>query len=191
MSYITYPTPTVQQALAAGSESEKYRHLVAPYCTGCGVDLGSQGAAMVPWALSLDLPQDQFLKYSAGNPPKGPIHLRGDVTQRLPFDNGIFDFVVISHVAEDFDRKLWPKYFKEWTRILRSGGHFICLVPDHTRWWEYVTAGGVHNFAHFQPQPEPGDMTRAAGEAGLFVISENYTDVYPGDYSMLMVAKKP
>lgn len=191
MSYIIYPTPTVEEALAAPSEAAKYRHLVAPHCTGCGVDLGSQGAAIVPWALSLDLPEDQFLKYSGGTPPKGPIHLRGDVTKRLPFDAGVFDFVVISHVAEDFPRHEWPRLFKEWTRILRSGGSFVCLVPDQERWWAYVKAGGVHNFAHQQPQPNLGDMSAAAIQAGLFVLSEAYTDVYPGDYTMLMVSRKP
>lgn len=191
MSYLKYKTPTPQEALAAPSEVAKYRHLYVEYCGGCGVDLGSQGAPSFPWQLSVDLEEKKFLEYSGGNPPKGPIHIRADVTKNLPFDSDCFDHVVISHVVEDFPQSEWPRLFTEYCRILKHGGHFVCVVPDHERWWAYINAGGVHNFAHVQPQPSRGDMTRVLESIGMKVLFEMYCDVYPGDYSMLAVAVKP
>lgn len=190
MSYINYPTPTAEQAKIAQSEIEKYRHLVAPYCSGCGVDLGSQGVPVVPWAMSVDLPKDKFEKYCGGQPQKGPIHIRADITETLPFDTDSLDFVVVSHVAEDFPRSRWPDLFREWTRVLKPGGRFICLVPDEDRWWKYVERGGIHNQAHAQPQPRLGEMTQIATSIGLVVVEEKYADVYPGDYTLIMVAEK-
>jgi SAM-dependent methyltransferase len=191
MSYINYPTPTAEEAKNMGSEIEKYRHLVAPHCAGCGVDLGSQGVACVPWGLSVDLPQDRFLHYSNGNLPKGPIPIRADITQRLTFDSDSLDWICCSHVIEDFSQEVWPKLFSEWGRCLKHGGKMILLIPDHERWWEYVNAGGVHNFAHFQPQPNLGDLTAVLTKGGWKVLSEEYTDVYPRDFNILAVAIKP
>jgi SAM-dependent methyltransferase len=191
MISFSFPVPTPAEALAMGSEIAKYRHLVAPWCEGCGVDLGSQGVACVPWALSVDLPEDRFLHYSGGNPPKGPIPIRSDIIGNLPFDTDSLDFICCSHVVEDFPQATWPKIFSEWGRCLKHGGRLILLIPDHERWWEYVNKGGVHNFAHQQPQPNLGDLSRALKESGWEVKAEAYTNVYPGDYTILCVAVKP
>lgn len=190
MSYAEYPTPTPDQIKAANSEVEKYRHLIVQYCGGVGIDLGSQGAPAFPWTFSVDLPKEQFEKYSGGRPPKGPIHFRCDVSKSLPFDDCCMDYVIASHLAEDFPRADWPRLFTEWTRVLKYGGFFICLVPDHERWWAHVNNGGIHNHAHEQPQPYLGEMSAVAKSIGLEVVWEKYADVYPGDFTMIMVARK-
>ena len=89
------------------SETGKYRHLTSPHCLladgspGCGVDIASQGSVVVPWAISFDLPQDEFDYYNDHHAPKGPIHLRGHA-DKLPFESGSLDFVYASHILEDF-----------------------------------------------------------------------------------------
>lgn len=193
MSYITYPKPTPDECRAAWSESWKYRSLIAPFCEGVGVDLGSQGATTVPWALSVDLPEEQFMIYSGGNKPKGPIHLRADISKPLPFPSEGFDFVISNHVAEDWSRDDWPMLFRDWVRILKHGGRFICTVPERTRWWKYVNAGGIHNFSHHPSPGEPllGDMTKTLEEIGMKVLFERLTELYEEDYTLLAVALKP
>lgn len=193
MSYITFPKPTPDECYGAPSEAWKYRSLIAPYCEGVGVDLASQGATTVPWALSVDLPENEFLAYSGGNPPKGPIHLRADISKNLPFPSESFDFVICNHAAEDWSRDEWPRLFREWCRILKHGGRFICTVPERERWWAYVKAGGVHNHSHHPTPGEPlvGDMTAVLTAQGMQVLFEKLTDLYPGDYTILAVAVKP
>ncbi len=191
MSYITYPKPTPEEAKAMHSEIAKYRYAVAPYCEGCGVDLGSQGVPCVPWAFNVDLPEADFLKYSAGNPPKGAIQIRANIVKPLPFSTDSLDWICCSHVIEDFSQDKWPELFIDWGRCLKHGGRLIILIPDHERWWEYVKAGGVHNFAHHQPQPEVGQLSALLTKLGWKVLKEEYTDVYPRDFNILCVAVKP
>src|ERR1041384_5361907 len=98
---------TVEEFKACKSETEKYRPLTTPYCysaheqPGCGVDIGSQGDPVVPWAMNFELPEDKFAWYNSNNKPHGPIQLSGDASQ-LPFNSDSLDFVYSSHLLEDF-----------------------------------------------------------------------------------------
>src|SRR6187402_3113442 len=142
---MTYRKPTPQEFKAFGSETERYRFLTAPMCKGVGVDIASQGMAVVPWAISFDLPEAEFLRYSNGAPPKGPIHLRGHA-DHLPFETGSLDFVYSSHLLEDFAD--WLPLLSEWTRVVKIGGIVIILVPDKTLWAAALAAGQPPNCAH-------------------------------------------
>ena len=59
-------------------EVEKWRHLVAQYCVGNGVDIGSQGFPVVPTAIQMELPEAEFKHYTSGATPPTPIQWRGD-----------------------------------------------------------------------------------------------------------------
>lgn len=190
MSYIKYKKPSLEEFKAFSSETEKYRHLTAPYCTGCGVDIASQGVNVVPWAIAFDLPKDEFSKYANGIPPKGPIHLRGHAN-KLPFDSNSLDWVYCSHLLEDFPKEKRGDYIAEFARVCRQGGHIIILVPEVTRWNHAIyNLGQPPNCAHCAPEPSLGDMTEIAKKLGLTVIREELTNCYPDDYSILAVLKK-
>jgi len=168
-------------------ETSQYRHLTAKYCNGCGVDIGSQGEAVVPWAISYDLPEDEFLLYSSGNPPRGPIHLRGHA-QDLPFDSGSLDFVYSSHLLEDFLE--WEPILVEWVRVLRPGGKLVIMVPDKGLWDHAVhNLGQPPNCSHTH-ESRPGELSEYAERLGLAVVEDRLTENHANDYNILFVATK-
>lgn len=185
MSYITYPKPTEDQCRAATSEAEKYRHLVAPFCAGVGVDVGTQGVAIVPWCISFDLPLAAYEKYAGTSEAKGPIHLRGDARD-LPFEALSLDYVVSVHFLEDRPLAEWPDYITEWASCVKEGGYIIVLVPDRKLWHEHLANGGIPNANH-QHEREPGDFEWVASQTGLELVLEQFTDVYPSDYTVMAV----
>src|SRR5687767_9618995 len=136
-----YITPHVARQIATElaqkqdeGETAKHRHLVRPYCQGNGADLGSAGVPVVPWAIQLDLPPDEYTAY---NPVRGDafIHWRGSALD-LPFKDSTLDWVHASHILEDFEE--WDTPLREWHRVLKAGGHLIIAVPDHARFRERV-----------------------------------------------------
>lgn len=187
MSYITYPKPTEEQCRAATSESAKYRHIVAPYCAGVGVDIGTQGAPIVPWCISFDLPCDAFVKYCGTNPPKGPIHLRG-YAQSLPFEPKSLDWACSIHAIEDFELAEWPAIIGEMIRCVKQGGYVIVIVPDKMLWQQHLALGGIANANH-KHEHEPGDFSWVASQLGIELLLEGYTDVYSADFSYIAVFK--
>lgn len=171
------------------NETPKYKHLVEQYCQGCGVDIGSQGAVVVPWAISFDLPKREFLHYSGGQPPVGPIHLRGDC-RRLPFESDSLDWAYSSHVIEDFPLSQWLKLVGEWARVVRPGGYLIILAPEKALWDQYVARGGCPNCAH-RHEPRLGELSGLAAPLGLTLIEEKMTNCHPDDFTIMAVFKKP
>lgn len=171
------------------SESSKYRHLVLQYLTGAGVDIGSQGAAVVPWAISFDLPEPERSHYAGGQAAYGPIHLRGDC-RKLPFDSNSLDFAYSSHVIEDFRLAEWPDLVSEWVRVIKPGGYLILLAPEKELWADYVRKGGCPNCAH-RHEPTFGEFSALGAQLGLNLVLEKMTNCYPGDYTILAVFTKP
>jgi len=170
------------------SETAKYRNLTTPYCKGAGVDIASQGDSVVPWAMSFDLPEPEFSHYSSGNPPKGPIHLRGHATQ-LPFDSESLDFVYSSHLLEDFLD--WVPVIKEWCRCVKIGGNIIILIPDKELWNRAIERGQPPNNAH-QHEGRVGELTETFQRYfGHFqILEDRLTCLSPEDYTILFVAKR-
>jgi SAM-dependent methyltransferase len=191
MSYTNYEPLTPEQYRAAGSETAKYRHLTAPFCVGAGVDVASQGDVVVPWAISFDLPVEEFLAYSGGQPPKGPIHLRGHA-DKLPFESHSLDFVYSSHLLEDYVQEDRWRVVAEWARVVRPGGHVVILVPEVERWHYCVhVLGQSPNDSHKPPEPSLGDISEIAQQIGMEVVTEKFTDCYPHDYTIMAVLRKP
>lgn len=158
-------------------ETPRYRHLVENYCKGPGLDLGSGGIGVTPWALQVDkirLPD---------------IHMVWDLNGRLPFPHSIFNFVYSSHCLEDF--KEWKHIVLGWFQLVRRFGHLIIIVPDKERFRQAVANGQPDNLDH-QHEFAPGELSdlfnRQAPPAKL--IRDSFTDVSPNDYSILFIAQK-
>lgn len=171
----------------ANGETSRYRHITSKYCVGCGVDVGSQGEVVVPWGISYDLPEKEFFRYSAGNPPKGPIHLRG-FCDRLPFDSNSLDWLYSSHLLEDFVN--WDPILEEWVRVIKPGGNLIILVPDRDLWqYALYNLGQLPNDAHTH-ESHVGELSSYAQELGLEVVEDRLTKAHPNDYTIIFVGKK-
>lgn len=174
------------------SETSKYRHLTAPHCKGNGIDIASGGDAVVPWAISFELPEDKYNHYNSNQPPRGPIHWRSEnAVFRLPFRNGVLDFVYSSHLIEDYHQEQWIPMFKEWLRCLKPGGKIIVLVPEVKRWnYAVKVLGQCPNCSHHAPEPSLGDVSRAFEKLGMTDIEEFLTECVPNDYTIMAVGRK-
>lgn len=191
----SYTPLTPRECLSAGSEIEKFRHLILPYTilNGMpqpGIEIASGGATCVPWAWSLELPKEEYAHYNSNNQPRGPIQIRGHADV-IPIENDSLFFVSCSHLIEDLSPDFRPNVIHEFKRVIRPGGYIIIAVPEHDLWWQYVKNGGVHNHAHHQPQPRVGDISELGRKCGLIPIHEQLTNCYPGDHSILCVLQKP
>lgn len=59
-----------------------------------------------------------------------PNYVNADITQTLPFTDGMFDGVLCSHVIEHFDCQQGVAIMRECHRILKPGGVLLVSVPD-------------------------------------------------------------
>jgi len=167
------------------SETAKYRPFTIKYLKGCGVDVGCGSDPVAPWAIRFDLPPDDFAAYNSGA-ASNHIQLYGDCRD-LPFRDGTLDFVYSSHVLEDFED--WNPVLKEWVRVLKPGGTLVILIPDKKLWEEALRRGQPPNCAH-KHEGYVGELTLYCNSLGLTPICDKLTNIEPGDYSILFVAKK-
>lgn len=162
---------------------------------GNGIDIGSGGWPIVPWAIQIELSIDKFEAYNQRVGAE-PIEWMDDSFTieggfALPFRDGVLDWIYCSHVIEDFSRTdHWPKIFAEWSRCLKKGGAAIVLVPEVKLWAEALAKGQPPNCAHWAPEPSVGDMSKVAVTCGFETLREELTDQYEGDYSILGLFKK-
>lgn len=170
------------------SETAKHRHLTAPYCQGAGLDLASGGDPVVPWAIQVELPEEEAIAYGTTDFGIWPIQLRGDARNLWWFRDGTLDFVYASHLLEDFPAPQWPYILSEWLRVLKPGGHLVILVPERLRWQNALAAGQTPNCRHVY-EPLLGEVSKClAGMDEVEVLIEELADAE--DYSILCVARK-
>lgn len=167
------------------SETAKQRQHTEKYCTGCGLDVASQGDPVVPWAWQLDLPKDQFEHYSSGK-PYPPIQLSGDAA-RLPVNDNSLDFLYSSHLLEDYAD--WLPILTEWVRVIKPGGNLVILLPDRELWLAALRRGQPPNYAH-QHEAYVGELSNYAEALNLEVLEDRLTNSVENDYNILFVAKK-
>lgn len=169
------------------SETARYRSLTEKWCIGNGVDIGSQGDPVVPWAIQVELPDEQFQKYSGGMSFGQCGVWRGDGLQ-LPFKDNVLDFVYSSHLIEDFPT--WAPALKEWSRVLKPGGKLVILTPDDDLFNAAIAAGQPPNCAH-RHCGHAGEISRLLAKICPFhVVSDGLTNLFPKDYSILFVGEK-
>lgn len=166
------------------SETAKHRHLVEQYCAGNGVDLGSSGEPVVPWAIQVDLPEEQYRNYNTTR-PAAAIHWRGSALD-LPFKNAVLDFVHSSHLLEDFED--WHLPLAEWLRVLKQGGYLLIAVPGHERFRAAVRRGQGDNLSHKHEAQEKELTKWLAGSCQT--LRDDYVNDDPNEYSILYVGRK-
>ena len=166
------------------SETAKHSKMVRPYCEGNGVDLGSSGKPVVPWAIQVDLPLHDYLIY---NPERvdDVIHWRGDCRD-LPFKDAVLDWVHASHVLEDFQD--WRPVLSEWDRVLKVGGFLIISVPDHERFRKAVSRGQGDNLGH-KHESHVGELTSYLA-ASYHVFHDCFVSESPDENSIIFVGRK-
>lgn len=136
----------------------------------------------------MDLPISDFLHYRSNNQPEHSIHLQGDARNLHWFRNEVLDFVYSSHLLEDFLE--WDSILREWARVVKPGGYLVILVPDKTLWNEAILNGQPPNCAHTH-ESYPGEISEHIKQIGGFeIIQDTLTNCYPGDYTILFIAKK-
>ena len=181
------------------SESSKYLHLTVPYLVGNGVDCGSGGWPVVPWAIQIEQPAEAFEHYTNGRHVPSTVGWLGDIAN-LPFKDNTLDWVYSSHLIEDFPHRdvperpevpSWTRLFKEWARCLKPGGVIVILVPDKELWAAAIERGQPPNCCHWAPEPSVGDITEIGQDCGLTVVEDRLTKLDWKDYSILGVLRKP
>lgn len=170
------------------SETALCRHITTPFCIGNGCDIGSGGDPVVPWAIQVDLPDEEFIRYGHAHASEKPIQYRGNARD-LPFRDETMGFVYSSHLIEDFDD--WQFVLEEFCRVLKHGGNLIIMVPDKKLFREAVANGQGDNLSH-KHEFSVGELSRWAAKRGGFeVIFDQLTLVRgPKDYNILFIAKK-
>jgi len=165
------------------SETAKHRDQVAEFTVGNGVDLGSSGDGIVPWAIQVDLPTDEYLRYNPKR-PQDAIHWRGSALH-LPFQDRVLDFVHSSHLLEDFED--WGPILKEWDRVLKIGGYMIIAVPDHARFRAAVARGQGDNLNH-KHESHVGELPKYLHTYKTLI--DRFVSSDPNEYSILYVGVK-
>lgn len=188
---------TYKEACAAKSETAKYRNLTTQYCQGNGIDIGSGGDPVVPWAIQIELSEADYANYNNHNLPRGPVQYRASgALFDLPFKDETLDFVYSSHVLEDYARGDWRRLLPEWARVLKKGGYLIILVPEVDRWtFALQHLGQPPNCSHHSPEPRLLEVSVYVLEMkdrhGFdFECRERLTNQFANDYSILFVGKK-
>ncbi len=136
------------------SETSLHRELLAPYCTGYGIDIGFGGDAITSSAIRMDMPSP----YTAVG--RAPVQLGGDCRALTWLSSGALDYVYSSHVLEDFPEEETAPVLREWARVLQPGGRLVLLLPDQQRYLAnclrvgLVNPDGIvgnphHSIAHF------------------------------------------
>lgn len=119
------------------SETAAARSVLAPYCTGIGIDIGFGGSAITPTAITFDM-SSMYCPSFEGHRQ----HLQGDAT-RMPFIcNGAFDYVYSSHLIEDFYYDELISLIGEWRRILAPSGVLILNCPDQKKFLDHCERTG-------------------------------------------------
>lgn len=167
------------------SETSKHRDVTVPFCKGNGVDIGSGGDPVVPWAIQIELPDDKFKWYNSGRAIDGAIYRRDG--HMLPFKDETLDFVYSSHLLEDFF-DWWP-VLSEWVRVLKPLGMLVILVPDKQRWNDAIKRGQPPNCQH-RHESYVGELSSFASRLGLTVVKDEIAKPDTLDYTIVFVAQK-
>jgi SAM-dependent methyltransferase len=179
------PPPSPKPAPA---ESDKWKHIVAPYLHGNGIELATGGSPIVPTSIQFELSPLSYAKYNSMQPLRGPVQWRSDnAIFNLPFKDKTLDYVASSHLLEDYLD--WVPLLTEWVRVLKLGGRLVICLPDKKRWLEALAKGQPPNCAH-QHESYVGELSSYAPRLGLSVIADKLTNVPPGDYNILFVGER-
>lgn len=172
------------------SETAKYRDFALSYCTGNGCDIGSGGDPIRPEAIQIELSESTYAWYNSNHAPATPIQWHGDDAYlHLPFKDETLDYVYSSHLIEDFLD--WQPLLREWTRVLKIGGHLVLLAPEKERWNYAITHLGQPCNCQHRREPVLYELSNEVMRLGnMDVLFEKLTEAHPHDYNLILVAKR-
>lgn len=157
---------------------------MAPWCIGMGLDIGFGGSAIVPHAITFDMPNSYT---SVGSDKQ---ILRGDCRSLSMFCDEALAWIFSAHILEDFYWGELPIIVNEWKRVLRPGGLLLTNCPDQQRFVDHcrVTGQGL-NLAHKEP-----DFGLRTWNRNVVAKTGPWETVYEkdnhGPYSWLQTLKK-
>ena len=167
------------------SETAAARPFLAKYCNGIGLDMGFGGSAIVPNALTFDMPKSYCPSFEGHTQI-----LRGDCKNLSYFCDHALDYIYSSHLLEDFTySELIPIIF-EWRRVLKIGGLLIINCPDQQKFLAHChKTGQAINFAH-----KENDFSLNTFYNNVIRNTYDWEKVYEnssaGAYSWYLVLKK-
>jgi len=166
------------------SETSTARKILAPYCSGNGLDLGAGGDGITKTAICVDREESSGARAHVG---VSPTHLVGDVADLRWFKDDVLDYVYSSHTLEDFDNT--AEILKEWVRVIRPGGNLVLFLPDQPTYAAAcAAAGSLPNQAHKHAEFSLGFVRERLPSNTVEVTS---IWPFPGNsYSFALVARK-
>ena len=173
----------IGRRLPRRSETSRYRHALAPFCEGNGVDIGFGGDPITSTALRMDLP-NPYTRVG-----RDRVQLAGDCRNLHWFADGALDYIYSSHVLEDFPERETMSILREWTRVVRLGGRLVLLLPDQQRYLAYCRKKGLspnehHSIDHFSLKY----VDLVAGQLGTVKKTAQFEVL--GPYSFAVVYEK-
>lgn len=125
------------------SETAAARPILAPFCTGIGVDLGFGGDPITPTAITFDM-ESPYTNVGGARQI-----LKGSVRDLSCFADNALDFCYQSHLLEDFTWKELPAIVMGIRRILKPGGLFVNCMPVEQIYRRHCEETGQnYNLAH-------------------------------------------
>jgi len=166
------------------SETAASRSILAPFCVGLGIDCGFGGDAVVPHAITMDMPQP----YTRVGGDKQI--LRGSADCLSGFCDESLDYIYSAHLLEDWTYDDLVKIIFEWRRVLKVSGRIITNCPDQQRFLAHCAATGqglndAHKSADYGLQTFRDNVLAKTGPWKEIFVEPNF-----GPYSWLQVVEK-
>jgi SAM-dependent methyltransferase len=166
------------------SETAAARPTLSKYCQGFGIDMGFGGSAIVPTALTFDMP--------VGYCPSFEGHkqiLQGDCKNLSYFCSEVFDYIYSAHLLEDFTYQELIPILQEWRRVLKTGGVLVTNCPNQQKFLNHCAATGQPlNLAHKEQDFSLETFKREVYKVGNW--EEVFVEPNAGAYSFYLVLKK-
>jgi SAM-dependent methyltransferase len=117
------------------SETSKVRHLVEPYSTGYGCDVGFGGDKLKKDSVGIDLARP----YAQTGYDKVDIACNV-IEEEIPVPDNTYDYVYSSHLIEDFEDT--KDGLRKFIRVLKDGGKLVLVFPDQKKYEAHCRATG-------------------------------------------------
>lgn len=159
---------------SCGFESDKIKYLLPHYTRGRVLEIGCGQRKAYP----------HFIGFDSGHHfGKGAADVVGDASDLSLFADESFDAVFSSHALEHMEDL--KAALKEWTRIIKVGGHLCLYVPSANLYPKTGEEGANPDHKH---DLYPGDIE--ANLPGGWVVRVNEERDMDNEYSILFIAEK-